>query len=119
MSNKPLPHLSSSQEVADLLGAEESLLRRLFASGIHPPYIWHTRWPGPRFDEQAICDWIKILRDVDLDSLPEKTPPIERPEDAFEHSRRRHPEPSKSDLEIFAQGLPKKVRDRLRAAGEL
>ncbi|MFH1113713.1 MAG: hypothetical protein V1792_07300 [Pseudomonadota bacterium] len=119
MSNKALSHLSSFQEVADLLGVEESLLRRLFASGIHPQYIWHSHWPEPRFDEQAICDWIKILRDVDLDSLPEKIPPLERPEDAFEHSRRRYRKPSKRDLEIFAQLLHNKVRERLRASGKL
>src|SRR5208283_5209373 len=83
-----LPHCHTSREVEGLLQADPGIIDRLVRSGIHPPWVWQKRWCEPRWDSSTISDWLNILDTVDLDSLPENPPALERPVEAFQCRRR-------------------------------
>ena len=82
-----LPHFHTGAEVAALLQANPVIIDRLMRCGIHPLWTWEPRWKEPRFRADTIPEWRRILDTVDLDSLPENPPPLERPEETFRESR--------------------------------
>ncbi len=106
-----LPHYFSAAEIADLIGQPPALLERLLRCGIHPPWVWRSHWKQPRFGIEAIGPWLKILDEIDLDTLPVSPPPLERPEEVFRDSRKA----TNADVKQFLRLLPVKTQERLRA----
>jgi hypothetical protein len=110
---KILPHYFSTDEMADLIGKPPALLERLLRSHRHPPYVWRRNWKRPRFGIETIGPWLKILDEIDLDSLPTNPPPMERPTEVFRESRKA----TAADVKLFLSLLPVKTQERFRRAG--
>jgi len=105
-----LPHLYLAEEMGTLLGQPPGLLTRLVRSRIHPPYVWKPPWREPRWPLSTVPQWLQILRSLDLSSLPENPPPLERPVDVFE----RLDEPTQAELTV-AEKICAAMQGRRRA----
>jgi hypothetical protein len=103
----PLQHHHTAREVAALLQKDPGVIDRLIRCHRHPVWKWAPRWKEPRFAAEAFPEWRRILDTVDLDSLPEDPPPLERPEETFSGSRRG---PTDKELAIAGRmcGISKK-----------
>lgn len=116
MKIKRLPHFFTAREIADMFQQPAALIDRMIRTGIHPPFIWRPRWAAPRWSEDSFPAWNKILRDVDLSTLPEDPPPLTRPEKVFEGSRPRGA--TRQQLDQFLRLFPKREQERLRALAD-
>ena len=112
--SKPLPHFFSITELADLISQPPELIARLVRCGIHPPWTWRERWHEPRFAIETLPEWLQILDTVNLDTLPENPPPLERPAEAFRNARRKR-DSENAELELILKHFPARVAERLRA----
>ncbi len=87
-----LNHMPSIPEIADLLQFDESILRRVFIANRAPrDWKWKKFWPGPRWPEKAVLEWLGVLSGVDVPSLPPDPIKLERPEQTFQGSYRQGP----------------------------
>jgi hypothetical protein len=96
-----LPHLHSPKEVANLLQVDPEIIDRLIRLNIHPERVWMPKWKQPRFSAETFPEWRRILETIDLATLPADPPPLQRPAEVFQKSRRIGP--TKEELLIAAK----------------
>jgi len=87
----------SMTEIADLLNQPENLIRRMVNAKRCPGWIWKLHWKQPRFAQSSIPEWLRLLDEIDLDTLPLNPPPLERPEQVFKQSRKA----IEADMKLF------------------
>ncbi len=92
------------RDVADLCSIDVSVIDRLARCGIHPPWRWARPMKSPRWSESTIPQWLQILDEIDLSSLPADPPPLEGPGKTFAQA----PAPTADELKLAARmlGLP-------------
>ena len=107
-----LPVYLTIFDVADALGVPSHLIITLLRCGIHPPYHWARRMKLPRFAPDTLADWKRILKDVDLDTLPTNPPPLKRRPERCERERGA----TEKELAIFEKLIGKPSKKRGKAA---
>jgi len=103
-----LPVLYPLVMIADLLNVPVDRLKHLVSRGIHPPWIWLPGWPEPRWSENTISQWHRIIDGVEAEQ-----------HGSGDMAYSQHVGATIEELEIARKMLPKPDLERLRANDEL
>jgi hypothetical protein len=87
-------------DIAMMCGEPIEIIDRLARCRICPAYVWKSKMSQPRWHPNTIGQWLRILEDVDLDSLPLNPPPLQRPTEVF-----RDRGPTKKELALVRKVL--------------
>ncbi len=95
-----IPINLTMNDIASLCDKALELIDKLVRCKICPEYIWRPEMSQPRWHPNTIGEWLRIFDQIDLDTLPEDPPPLERPSEIFQPKG-----PTAKELKIFRRIL--------------